>query len=253
MKLSLSHPLWTHVPSTAALAVLVGLLAAAGPLPSQAPTHFGPNGLPNEYGSPAGIFALIIGLSIGFILLSVWMDESWSRQEREKRFNYFTLLDETVVSAMAGMAIGYLGDIQMSQPVYTFPAVEMLAFAVPTIGVAVLLEKARPFNPREESVVSEDTTALRKELERRLKSGAKLAYSDIQNPLYMNLLAAGVPAALLISTALTAAAQPLWATILNITLALLLASLHGGMRKLRCVTSCHFRNSADMAYAGTAE
>jgi len=230
MKLSFSHPLWTHIPATAALAVLVGILTAAGPLPAQAPTHFGPGGLPNQYGSPAGVFALIIGLSIGFILLSVWMDESWSRQEREKRFNYFTLLDEIVVSTMAGMAVGYLGSIQASQPAYTFPAMQMLAFAVPTIGVAVLLEKARPFRPRDENVVIEDTTAMRKELERRLKTGATLAYSDIQNPLYMNLVAVGVPAALFISTALTAAAQPLWTTILNIALALILISFYGGMR-----------------------
>ncbi len=230
MKLSLSHPLYTHVPAVAALAVLIGMLVAAGPLPAEGPVHFGADGRPDGYGSPAGVFALVIGLSVGFIILSVWMDESWARQERQKRFNYFALLDEILVSVMAGISVYHLALLQQSDPVFKLPATEMLAFAVPAIGAAVLLEKMRPFTPREEAIVPEDTTALRKELDLRLKSGASVSYTDIQNPLYMNLVAFGVPAALFISTALTAASQPLWSVVLNVASGLLLASFYGGMR-----------------------
>ncbi|MCK9356024.1 MAG: DUF1648 domain-containing protein [Dehalococcoidia bacterium] len=230
MKLSLTHPLWTHVPAVLALAVCLGMLVAAGPLPSNGPIHFGADGRPDGYGSPAGAFALVIGLCVGFILLSVWMDESWARQEREKRFNYFALLDEIVVSAMAGISVSLLPLLQQSEPVFRMPATEMLAFAVPAVGAAVLLEKMRPFAPREEALVEADTSALRKDIDRRLKSGATISYTDIQNPLYMNLVAVGVPAVLFVSTALTAASQPLWSIALNLVSGLLLASFYGGMR-----------------------
>lgn len=230
MKLSLTHPWWTHLPAIVALAVCVGMLIAAGPLPANGPIHFGADGRPDAYGSPAGSFALVLGLCVGFILLSVWMDESWARQEKAKRFNYFALLDEIVVSTMAGISVSLLPLLQQSEPVFRLPATEMLAFAVPAVGAAVLLEKARPFTPREEAIVTEDTTALRKELDRRLKSGASVSYTDIQNPLYMNLVAFGVPAVLFVSTALTAASQPLWSIALNVASGLLLASFYGGMR-----------------------
>jgi hypothetical protein len=230
MKLSFSHPLWTHLPAVVALAVSVGMLIAAGPLPANGPIHFGANGRPDAYGSPAGVFALVIGLSIGFILLSVWMDESWARQEREKRFNHLALLDEIFVSVMAGISVYHLALLQQSDPVFRLPATEMLAFAVPAIGAAILLEKARPFTPREEALVAEDTSDLRGQLERRLKSGATISYTDIQNPLYMNLVAIGVPAVLFVSTALSFTSQPLWSAVLNVTSGVLLASFYGGMR-----------------------
>jgi len=230
MRLSISHPMWLHLPAVAALVVVVGMLVQAGPLPAQGPTHFGWNGQPDQYGSPAGAFAIFIGLSVGIILLSIWMDEAWARQEREKRFNYMTLLDEVFVSFMAGLAAAYLNLLQQSQPVFTFPVDETLAFAVPSIGAAVLLEKMRPSIPHEEAFTPPDTSALRREIDRRLRTGATVSYSDIQNPLYMNLLAVLVPAVLFISTALTIASQPLWTAAINIVLALLLASLYGGMR-----------------------
>jgi hypothetical protein len=230
MKLRFSHPLWTHVPAVVALAVVGAMVISAGPFPAEAPVHFGTDGTPNQYGSPIGVFALVIGLSIAFVALSAWMDEAWARQEREKRFNWLALLDEAVAGTMAGMAAGYLSDIQMSQPVFTFPAMQMLAFTVPTVGAAILLEQARPFRPHESMPIAEDTRALRKDVERRLKSSTALAYTDSQNPLYMNMLAVGVPAVLFITTALTAASEPLWAAVLNIALGLLLASFYGGMR-----------------------
>jgi len=230
MKLSFTHPLWTHLPAVIALAVCAGMLVAAGPLPASGPIHFGADGRPDGYGSPAGSFALVLGMCVGFIVLSVWMDESWARQEREKRFNYFALLDETVVSAMAGISVSLLPLLRQSEPVFRLPATEMLAFAVPTIGAAVLLERIRPFAPREEALVEEDTSVLRKDIDRRLRSGATISYTDIQNPLYMNLVAFGVPAVLFVSTALTAASQPLWSIVLNVVLGLLLASFYGGMR-----------------------
>jgi len=230
MKHFQSHPLWLHIPAVLALAVLAGMLIDAGPLPAYGPTHFGADGRPDGYGSPAGAFVLVIGLCVGFIILSVWMDESWARQEREKRFNWFTLLDEVIVSVMAGIAVHHLALLQMSDPVFKLPVKEMLAFGLPAVGAAALLEKMRPFAPSETALVTEDTSVLRRELDRRLRSGATVSYTDIQNPLYMNLIAFGVPAILLVSAASTASSQPAWTVVLNIVLGLLLASFYGGIR-----------------------
>ncbi len=230
MKLFQSHPLWLHIPAVVVLAILAGMLIDAGPLPAYGPVHFGVDGRPDGYGSPAGSFALVIGLSIGFIILSIWMDESWARQEREKRFNYFTLLDEVIVSVMAGISVHHLALLQQSDPVFRLPATEILAFTVPAVGAGILLEKVRPFAPSEAALVTEDTSALRRELDRRLKSGATVSYTDIQNPLYMNLIAFGVPAVLLTFAVLTASSQPVWSVVLNVVLGLLLASFYGGIR-----------------------
>ena len=69
MKLSFSHPLWLHLPAVAVLAVVVGMLIQAGPLPAEGPTHFGWSGQPDQYGSPAGAFALFIGVFLAFFLV----------------------------------------------------------------------------------------------------------------------------------------------------------------------------------------
>jgi len=230
MKLFQSHPAWLHLPAAVVLAVLAGMLIEAGPLPAYGPVHFGADGRPDGYGSPAGSFALVIGLSVGFIILSAWMDESWARQERQKSFNYLTLLDEVIVSIMAGISVHHLALLQQSDPVFRLPLTEMLTFAVPAVGAAALLERMRPFAPSETTLVTEDTSVLRRELDRRLRSGATVSYTDIQNPLYMNLIAFGVPAILFVSAALTASSQPAWSVALNIVLGLLLASFYGGIR-----------------------
>lgn len=115
MKINLSHPLWTHIPPVASLAVLIVALVSAGALPVDAPVHYGPGGQPDRYGSPWAAFALIVGLSIGFIILSVWLDELWARHERRKTFNYFALLDDITVGAMAGQGLGYLRLVKQAQ------------------------------------------------------------------------------------------------------------------------------------------
>ncbi len=230
MRHSLSHPLWTHIPAVAALGALVVALVTAAPLPSDAPVHFGPSGQPDRYGSPATAFALIIGLSIGFMVLSIWLDELWARQERTKTFNYFTLLDELAVGAMAGQGLGYLRLLEQAATTYVRPVQEMLWVMAPAVLAAIVLEKIRPFTGHDIHLYAEDTTGFRKELLRTVRGGLPFVYSDIQNPAYVNLLSIVLPAILFISAVLQAATSPLWSTLLLVAIGVLLASFYGGLR-----------------------
>ena len=232
-----SHPLWTHIPAIAALSVLIVALVSAMPLPADAPVHYGPSGQPDRYGSPGAAFALIIGLSVGFIALSVWLDELWARQERRKTFNYFALLDEIVVGAMAGQGLGYLRLVEQAASSYVTPTQETVWFLVPAIAGALVLERLRPFVSREMHLHAEDTTGFRRELHRRVQSGMPFVYSDIQNPGYVNLISILLPAVLFISAALQAATQPIWSTMLLLCVGILLASFYGGLRT--SITSEH--------------
>jgi uncharacterized membrane protein len=102
MRIKLVHPLWTHIPALAILVVLIIYIATAGELPAKAPVHFNTEGVADSYGSPLLVFAFTIGLSAGYIILSVFLDELWARQESAKAFNWLSLLDEIVVGSMGG-------------------------------------------------------------------------------------------------------------------------------------------------------
>ena len=231
MRPRLTHPLWIHIPAVAAIAVLFGSLASAGPLPGDVPIHFGPDGQPDTYGSPLTAFALFAGLSVGFLLLSIWLDELWARQEREKTFNFLTLLDELTISGLAGMSLGYLHMIREGKEVFALPTQELLSFAVPVVGIAVLLEKLRPFAPHEEPVAAKDTSALRKELELRMESGASLIYWESQNPVYVRIVAIAVAVVMFAGAAANWLVAPMIA-MLEVALGIVMGLMYGGFRTI---------------------
>lgn len=230
MKLRLLHPLWTHLPSMAALAILIGALLSSGNMPAEAPVHFGPGGAPDRYGSPWAVFGLVIVLSAGFIILSIRLDELWARQERQKTFNHFSLLDELIVGAMTGHALGYLNLILQEQVLYAAPVREMLWLSLPAVAAALVLERLRPYTGQPERLDPEDATALRRVLARTTRSGLAFAYSDIQNPAYVSLLSLLLPAGIFVAAVLQAATMPVWSTLLLVLTSVLLASLYGGLR-----------------------
>jgi uncharacterized membrane protein len=108
MKTRLLHPLWAHVPAVAALIFIIVYTIVMGPLPSNAPIHWDFHGQIDNYGSPYLGFGIIVGLSVIFIGISVLFDELWARQEKRKRFNWFSLFDELTVGFMVGVYTGYL-------------------------------------------------------------------------------------------------------------------------------------------------
>ena len=230
MRPALTHPLWTHTPAAIALAIVIGALISAGPLPTEAPVHFGPGGQPDRYGSPWEVFGLTIGLSLGFIVLSAWLDELWARQEARKTFNYFALLDEITVGAMAGQSVGYLRLLGETTITYARPAQEVLWFVIPSIAGALLLERLRPYTGRLVDPRTVDTSEFRRNLSQAVRNASGFVYSDMQNPGYVSLISLALPAVMFLSAALFAATQPVWATVMLVMLGFLFASFHGGLR-----------------------
>ncbi len=121
MKAKLVHPIWVNLPSVMALILLVIYIITNGPFPARVAVHFGTGGEPNAYGSPWFVFALVIGISILFIGISVLVDELWARQEKTKMFNWFSLLDDIVVGTMVGITLGYLAFLHHNDALFRFP------------------------------------------------------------------------------------------------------------------------------------
>jgi hypothetical protein len=231
MRLKLVHPLWTHLPSIAALVLLIAYLIAAGPLPPEVATHFGFNGQPDAYGSPWSVFGLNIGLSLFFIALSVFLDELWARQEKTKKFNWLSLIDDITVGAMAGISLGYLNYIREGAVSYGFNwAYFGLVFGFSVI-LAVVLELLRPAHPNSEALVARDLSGLKTELAQRLEKGSRFVYWDSQNPFYVTLLTIILPL-VMITEAVFFLFNQSWAAYLLIIIGILLIIPFGGQRTL---------------------
>ena len=103
MRRRLVHPMWGHLP---AILGLIGFaiysLATADAWPAQVPLNTSWEGEPYTWGSPWIGFAIVIGIGLIFIAVSVVMDEMWARQEGKKRFNAFAVLDEAIIGWLAG-------------------------------------------------------------------------------------------------------------------------------------------------------
>jgi hypothetical protein len=201
MKINLVHPLWTHLPAAAALFAAVGYIIAAGPLPAEVPVHFDINGQPDNYGSPWLVFGITLGFSVFFILLSVFVDELWARQEKKKSFNWLCPMDEITVGLMTGVNVGYLSMLNAGESIFNFPWSYVLITAGSTTVLAVILEMLRPYRQVPLQVAAGDSRALETEVARRLKDNLPFVYWDSQNPLYVSLLSVGMPLVMFASAA----------------------------------------------------
>ncbi|MFC2062827.1 DUF1648 domain-containing protein [Chloroflexota bacterium] len=226
-----AHPLWTHLPAVAALVVLIIYLVTNGPLPAEAPVHFGFGGVVDRYGSPWSVFGITIGLSVFFILLSAFLDELWARQEKAKTFNWLSLLDEIVVGAMTGISLGYLSFIKDNAGPFHFPWPYFgLMFGIAT-ALAVILEMARPYRPYPGQLVAQDDQALTAELTQRLKDNSPFVFWDCQNPFYVTLLTTVLPLGMLVAAVLSWFSQP-WVSVILIITGIILVIPHGGQRTI---------------------
>ena len=231
MKIRLIHPLWTHLPALAALLLAVGYIIAAGPLPAEVPVHFDINGQPDNYGSPWLVLGITLGFSVFFILLSVFIDELWARQESRKSFNWLCFLDELTVGLMCGVNIGYLEMLDAGESVFNYPWSYILIVAGSATVLAVILEVLRPYRPAPSQVAEGDVSALEAEIGQRLKGSQPFVYWDSQNPGYVTLLTTALPLVMLASAALTWSG-PQWVTWILIATGLLLFLPYGGQRVL---------------------
>ena len=136
----MKHPLWNHLPAIAALIIFIVSIVNAGPLPTEVPVHFNLGGEPDRYGSPWLAFGLVIGISVLFTALSVFLDELWAKQEKKKSFNWLSLLDELVVGAMVGISIGYLRFIESGEESFGFP----ISFSLDTSTKKLIIQDLTP-------------------------------------------------------------------------------------------------------------
>jgi hypothetical protein len=231
MKIKLVHPLWTHFPATAVLITLLVYIITAGPLPSEAPVHFGFGGAPDRYGSPWEVFGLTIGLSVVYILVSILLDELWARQEKAKSFNWLSLFDDFFVGFITGTSFGYLSFLKSDAASFEFPWTYFLLFGGGATIAAVVLDMVRPYRPYSTESVVAESPELKEEIARRLRDQSSFVYWDYQNPLYVSLITAVLPLVMLVAAVITWFSTP-WASIVLLLVGIILIIPYGGQRTM---------------------
>ena len=229
MKDKFVHPLWTHLPALLLIITAAFFTVKAIPLPDPAPVRFDLNGQPNAYGSPWISTALLIGLSIGFLILSAWLDELWARQEKKKTFNWMSLFDEFAIGSMCGVQIAYVVMLASPQKVFLFPWVAMVTACGLGTGLAVALEILRPYRHYEKKLAVEDMDQVADEITRIIQAGQPLAYWESQNPPYAGVLAVILPLIMIIAAVFTWAVLP-WLSVILAVIALGMICTYGGFR-----------------------
>jgi hypothetical protein len=110
------------------------------PYSASIPIHFGFNGEANGYGSPWLTFGLITGLALFFILMSVFLDELWARQEKKKAFNWLSPMDDIIVGAMAGVTVYHVSFLASGDSLFHFPLNYLLIFGGIAAAASVVLK-----------------------------------------------------------------------------------------------------------------
>jgi hypothetical protein len=229
MKIKIIHPLWTHLPALLLIVAAAVFTVMAFPLPDSAPTHFDINGKPDAYGSPWASSLLLLGISIGFLALSAWLDELWARQEKKKTFNWISLFDELAIGDMCGIQISYVNMLRSSGQVFSFPWLEIALACGLAVGLAALLELIRPYCHYEKVYAVTDISAIRDKIDRIVQSGQPLDYRESQNPAYAGVLAVVLPAAIFVAAAITWTALP-WLSVILILTGFGFITTYGGFR-----------------------
>jgi hypothetical protein len=231
MKLKSVHPLWTNLPAIAAFAVFVVSIFTLGPFPARVATHFNSSGKANSYGSPWSVFGLVIAISILFIIISLVLDEQWAKQEKKKTFNWFSLMDEIVVGALAGINLGYMVFLHNGNISFTFPWAYFELTMGSTLILAVLVEIARPYRGSEKIIDGHDIKAVQADIIEHLRGNASFIYWDYQNPVYVTVLTTGLTIIMLISAVFSWFSLPL-ASVLLIFGAIISTLPYGGLNTL---------------------
>ncbi|MCX6343535.1 MAG: hypothetical protein NT018_00505 [Armatimonadetes bacterium] len=223
----LYHPLWTHLPAVALLGLIIARFVSAMPLPKLVPLQFDIHGNPGRLGSPWELFAITVGISFLWLVISCVADELWARQENRKTFNWMSLIDEVIIGMMAGIFL-YYGDFRhqlQSGPSWA----AMLSWAARGVIAAAALEYFRPYIPHKNHYQPEDTSRLSAEIGAFLEEGKPWVYWESQNPSWMNLALAAGFISMLFGAGQAYGESPAAAVPLAL-LALIFVPLYGGLR-----------------------
>jgi hypothetical protein len=231
MKPKIVHPLWTHLPALIIIVAAAFFTIKALPFPDSAPVHFDINGNPNGYGSPWASSLLLLGLSIGYFVISIWMDELWARQEKKKTFNWLSFIDELAIAGVCSIQIAYVNMLSAKSSVFTFPVMEIVLMCVAAVGMAAVLETQRPYRPDRKALATEDTTLVKAEVDKLVESGQPLSYWESQNPAYVEFLSIFIPLIMVLAAVFTWNILP-WVSIVLALPALGMFIMYGGFRTL---------------------
>ncbi|MBN1690402.1 MAG: hypothetical protein JW901_05220 [Dehalococcoidia bacterium] len=229
MKVKIVHPLWTHLPALLLILAAVFFTVKALPLPDPAPVRFDLSGQPNTYGSPWIGSSLLLGLSVGFLILWLWLDELWARQEKKKTFNWMSLFDEFAIGSMCGVQIAYVNMLASPQRIFPFPWIEMVTACLLGTGLAVVLELIRPYRHYEKKPAIENASQVAEEITRIVQEGQPVSYWESQNPPYVGALMVIVPLIMIMAAVFTWASLP-WLSIMLGLIAVAMIGTYGGFR-----------------------
>ena len=141
---ALKHPLWTHIPGALLWVAMFVAFWRVWPLPDPAPAHFGGDGTPDRWGAQWEIPLIVLLVSLVAIAVSIAVDEFWARQEKRKRFNWASLIDEVFLGFLTAMTFQYVEALETTP--YFFRHSWSLTGGLVLIAAlgAVLLEIMRP-------------------------------------------------------------------------------------------------------------
>jgi hypothetical protein len=182
---ALKHPLWAHIPGALLWVMMAVTFWRSWPLPDPAPAHFGADGYPDRWGARWEIPLIVLVVSLVALAISITVDEFWARQERRKRFNWASPIDEVFLGFMTAMTIQYVEALETAP--YLFRHSWELTgglVLIPALG-AVLLETMRPHRSSPLTEVREDVSRLEKEVASRQRAGQPWVYWESQNPRYV--------------------------------------------------------------------
>ena len=182
---ALKHPLWTHIPGALLWVAMFVAFWRVWPLPDPAPAHFGSDGYPDRWGAQWEIPLIVLLVSLVAIAVSIAVDEFWARQEKRKRFNWASPIDEVFLGFLSAMTFQYVEALETTP--YLFRHSWSLTGGLVLIAAlgAVLLEMIRPHRSSALTGVREDVSQLEAEVASRRRSGQPWVYWESQNPRYV--------------------------------------------------------------------
>ena len=181
----LKHPLWTHIPAALLWVVMVVTFWRSWPLPDPAPVHFGGNGYPDRWGAQWEMPLVVLAVSLFAFAISIAVDEFWVRQERTKRFNWASLIDEGFLGFLTATTIQYAEALETSPHLMRHSWALTAGLVMIPVLAAVLLEFMRPHRSSPLTQIRKDEHHLEKEVASRQKSGQSWVYWESQNPRYV--------------------------------------------------------------------
>ena len=226
MRLKLHHPLWTHLPALACIAINLGLLLSAH-LPARVPINFD-NGSPDVWGSPLDLWLSMIGWPLLLVIGSAVLDESWARIEHQRRrFNWISLLDECAIGFSVGKNMRMVPQLSKPEPALPewWPLALLIAGAA--VALAVLLELRRPYRPVRETEV--DVTGLAQSIQHQFQPGGRWLYWETQDSLWSRCLIVLIAVPALVLAGESAKTAHYGGVVLFVFLAVFLVSCYGGV------------------------